>query len=414
MPNFVDISNYSNSANYQKLYGAKTQEIILYGGASAGKSYEVCAWLLQSIIKWDQLRGVPTRSLLIRKTLPALKRSIKPIFDKQIERLGMAAYSHYNKTEMAYNILHSTVECLSCNSETETEKIKSITDVDFIIMEESTELSAKIYEVVMTRLRGGGVPDVYKRAIQLYNPVSVANWTYAHFFERNCPEITKIRVNIDDNRFEAADGLTRKRLLGLRDRNRNLYNVYYLGEYGNLEGMIYEGYEVVPDVPRGAKYVGDGIDFGYNAPSAHVRCWEYDGMFYADELLYQSGLTNTELIQLSKKNCIIGGHIYADSAEPDRIKEFQVAGLRCDEASKSIRGGIDYIKSRPLRVTARSVNLIKELQGYYWARDRHDNPTDEPVGVADHALDAMRYGFFTPHANTGKRLDISVWDSLNK
>jgi phage terminase large subunit len=46
-------------------------------------------------------------------------------------------------------------------------------------------------------------------------------------------------------------------------------------------------------------------------------------------------------------------------------------------------------------VTKRSVNLIRELRGYTWQKDRDGNSLNEPIGVNDHAMDAFRYGAFT-------------------
>ena len=49
-------------------------------------------------------------------------------------------------------------------------------------------------------------------------------------------------------------------------------------------------------------------------------------------------------------------------------------------------------------VTKGSVDMIRELRNYMWAKDTSGNALNYPVGGFDHALDAMRYGLWTHFA----------------
>ena len=51
-----------------------------------------------------------------------------------------------------------------------------------------------------------------------------------------------------------------------------------------------------------------------------------------------------------------------------------------------------FLHSRPLAVTSRSVNLIRELRNYKWKEDKNGKQLNEPVDSFNHAIDAMRYG----------------------
>ena len=53
------------------------------------------------------------------------------------------------------------------------------------------------------------------------------------------------------------------------------------------------------------------------------------------------------------------------------------------------------VRGYKLHVTKRSLNLIRELRGYTWMKDKDGNALNEPIAVNDHAMDAMRYGIFT-------------------
>ena len=86
--------------------------------------------------------------------------------------------------------------------------------------------------------------------------------------------------------------------------------------------------------------------------------------------------------------------IFCDSAEPQRIKELYNAGLNVKPALKDVKKGIDSVKSFPLRISASSSNLIKEIKFYKWKEDKDGNILEEPVKFNDHAVDAMRYAIY--------------------
>ena len=87
--------------------------------------------------------------------------------------------------------------------------------------------------------------------------------------------------------------------------------------------------------------------------------------------------------------------VICDSAEPKSIDEIHGHGFNTHGARKgrdSIRSGISFLHSRPLAVTSRSVNLIRELRNYKWKEDKNGKQLNEPVDSFNHAIDAMRYG----------------------
>jgi phage terminase large subunit len=48
-----------------------------------------------------------------------------------------------------------------------------------------------------------------------------------------------------------------------------------------------------------------------------------------------------------------------------------------------------------LHVTKDSIDLIRELRNYVWAKDKDGNPLNEPIDKFNHCLDAMRYAVWT-------------------
>lgn len=86
----------------------------------------------------------------------------------------------------------------------------------------------------------------------------------------------------------------------------------------------------------------------------------------------------------------------ADSSEPKSIAMIWDYGVTITGAVKgpdSIDYGIQLVQKQKLYVTARSVNLIKELRNYAWKVDKKTGKSlNVPIDDWNHALDAVRYG----------------------
>ena len=65
------------------------------------------------------------------------------------------------------------------------------------------------------------------------------------------------------------------------------------------------------------------------------------------------------------------------------------------KGADSVVYGVSKMQELDLRVTKRSLNLIKEFRNYTWATDRDGNPMNKPIDAYNHAIDAIRYYFQT-------------------
>ena len=124
---------------------------------------------------------------------------------------------------------------------------------------------------------------------------------------------------------------------------------------------------------------------------------------WINEIHYQGGTTNPDIAKIVKSKGLSGLTIIADSAEPKSITELKNLGLRVESARKgndSIRLGIDVLRRYRWHVTRGSVNVRKELANYKWQEGPDGEPTNKPIDVFNHALDAIRYvainRLFTP------------------
>ena len=181
----------------------------------------------------------------------------------------------------------------------------------------------------------------------------------------------------------------------LQNTDPEFWKVYGLGEYGKKYGLIFS-FDVCEKIPESSKLIGYGTDFGYtNDPTATVAVYEQNGELFIKELLYERGLTNSDIsnkwaeIGVIKKEDII-----CDSAEPKSIEELYRLGWNVYGAEKgadSIKNSIDILKRYKLNITSDSVNLIKELRAYKWQEDKTGLSLNKPIDFMNHAVDALRY-----------------------
>jgi len=174
-----------------------------------------------------------------------------------------------------------------------------------------------------------------------------------------------------------------------------MWKVYGLGERGAAKELIYTNWKACDRLP-GKGDVFYGLDFGFVHPMALIRIEHYEGANYAEQVIYESGLTLSDLvIRIEQSGINKRAPIYADAAEPKSIEEIYRKGYNIHAADKDVWAGIVKVKSYPLYISAGSLNLKAEACSYKWKVDKNDQIIEEPVKANDDALDAMRYGIFT-------------------
>lgn len=281
------------------------------------------------------------------------------------------------------------------------EKVKSITfrtgKLCWIWVEEATELLAEDIDILDDRLRGKlDNKNLYYQLTLSFNPVSAMHWIKGRYFDKRDPDTLTHHSTYRDNRFIDAAYYRRMERRKLEDPEG--YQVYGLGEWGELGGLILTNYEV-HDFPTGRENFDDftyGQDFGYNHANAILGVGQKDGELYICNEIYVYEHDTTEIIPLADKAGIDKRvPMYCDSAEPDRIKVWQQAGYRATGVKKepgSVLAQIDYLKGRKIHIHPSCTNTLKEIGQWKWKKD---NTTglyiDEPVKFFDDAMAALRY-----------------------
>ena len=356
-------------------YREKKRFIINQGGTSSSKTWSILQLLAIIANKKDNLL-----ISVVSESLPHLKRGAMRDFIKILESMNLYSKELHNKTMHAFTVGNSTIEFFGADDSAKMRgarrNILYCNELNNIDKKSFDELSIRTNEVVFCD----------------YNPVAEF---FIHEFmqQRKENDFAFIKSTFKDNQY--LDTTIVADILSRAEIDPQWFRVYGEGEIGNYEGVIYDNWKIIQQMPESPKRVL-GLDFGFtNDPTAIVDVRYSDGQLFWDELLYQKQMTNGDIIALLKQ---IGKDekpvVICDSAEPKSIHELQLAGIRAIAATKgadSVRTGIDTVKRFQLNITDRSTNLKKELRNYRWREDSSGKKINEPIDFWNHALDASRY-----------------------
>jgi len=372
---------------FSKYVGNQKRYMVWKGGAGSGKSHAAAQLLLFRMLN----EPVNHRLLLVRKVHKTIRQSQFQLISDKISGWGMSSLFDVNKTDMTFTYKPNGNQFLSAGLD-DVEKIKSIERITSIWIEEATEVEEKEFDQLDMRLRGE--IGTYKQILLTFNPIDANHWIKRRFFDSNLEDCV-----IDESTAWQNPWIDRqylKVLDNLKKQDRVLYEIYALGKWGILEGLIYHNWETCKVWPEVFDETIYGLDFGFNNPTALLEINYKDSNIYEKELLYKAGLTNADLIAIlpslipDKKK-----YVFADCAEPARIEEMRRAGWNVWESDKSVKDGIDACKRVQIFVHPESQNDIKELGGYKWKEDKNGNAIDEPVKWMDHLQDCRRYAHYT-------------------
>jgi phage terminase large subunit len=396
--------NLNRKLNWKhtELFQSTAPILAVRGGSNAGKTYSIVdKLLLQPLLQ----RDVPLRAVCVKRTMPSLKKTILYILEKRAEEV-FALPLDVNTTLGRAKFLNLTIDFLSLNNKEDYIKAKSMTDIDFIWVNEITELREYDFDILNMRIRGGKSSS--PQFIFDFNPVGKTSWVFKRFYETNNNgngNIHKLLYTVLDNPWAKPEEI--EKLKAYKDHNENLYNIFFRGEWGELEGIIFN-WDIVDRAPDNPDEVFYGGDFGYSVnEAALVRIYRKADEFWLEEIIYETSLTNQ---QLAKKTLNLGvkrmDDTYWDSAEPKSIQELCDAGLNAKPSEKgpdSVRAGIDFLLTKKIHIIDGSENIIREQKSYTRRKDKDGRFLPEPIKINDHAMSAVRYGICTHCMNPEAR-----------
>jgi len=374
----------------------KARKKVVQGGTSSGKTYAIVPLLINTAIQTK----VKLKITIVAETLPAVKEGALDIFKTILEETGRWKDSEWNASSLIYTFTE-TKTAIQFKSFDTVGKAKASGKRDILFINEANHIGFEIADTLMIRSKITYID---------FNPDNKF-WVHDEVLTSKNSEF--LILTYEDN--EGISEETLEDLLEKKDKafyNPNLPNpeifessnikseywanwckVYIFGEIGNLEGIIFTNWKIIDNLPKDAKYVKSGLDFGFtNDPSTCIDKYTFEGVPIYDEVLYEKGLTNSTIANIVKKD--FKRKIVADSSEPKSIFEIKSYGIDIIGAAKgadSIKFGIQNLQKKDFLVTARSLNLINELRKYRWIKSKDGTNVNIPIDAFNHAIDPIRY-----------------------
>ena len=365
---------------------------IFYGGAASGKSYFLAQrCIIQSFKKTNNI-------LVARKYGNTNRNSTYRQIKHIIHEWNLEEYFTINELKIINKTSDAQIIFTGLD---DVQKIKSISGIRIIWVQQASQISFDDYLQLNLRLRGKfNNPQLNYMMWFSFNPISKNNWIYKKIFDTIIYKQkgkSYYHSTYKDNKW--CDEQYKKLLLSYKDVSPYHYDVYTLGKWGTFGQLVWPNYKVqdfdIYNILSGANYIASGQDFGYNDPSASVLVAINDQTLYICQELYGHKWTNTKLIDqlLNNTTYIKQYKIYADSAQPQRIMELSNAGLNIQSVNKkTIKESINNIKKVNIVIHPDCIQTIKQITNYQYKKNKQTNEyTDQPIEIDNHCCDALRY-----------------------
>jgi phage terminase large subunit len=386
---------------YKAFWNFKGRYRVCKGSRASKKSKTTALWYIVNMMKY---KG--SNLLVVRKTFRTLKDSCFTELKWAINRL--CVQNHWEIKESPLELTYKpTGQKIYFRGLDDPLKVTSITvnvgSLCWMWIEEAYEIMKEDdFNILDESIRGGVEDGLFKQITLTFNPWNERHWIKKRFFDaEKDPDILAITTNYMCN--EWLDKADLKVFETMKKNNPRRYRVAGLGEWGIVEGIIFERWKEesfrLDDIKKiaGIK-TAFGLDFGYtNDPSAFF-CGMIDQnakKIYVFDEMYKKGMSNEAIHAEITKMGYGKEMITADSAEPKSIARLFELGLRNIKAARkgkdSINNGIDFIQDYEIIIHPRCVNFITEISNYTWDEDKFGKKLNKPIDDFNHLMDAMRY-----------------------
>ena len=385
---------------YKDFWNFKGRYRVCKGSRGSKKSKTTALFFIYSMMKYPG-----ANLLVVRKVYRTLKDSCFTDLKWAINTLGVQDY--WSVKESPLEIIYiPTGQKILFRGLDDPLKVTSITvetgNLCWAWIEEAYEINKEQdFNMLDESIRGTVEEPLYKQITLTFNPWNERHWLKKRFFDVEDENIMAKTTNYMCN--EWLDDSDKKLFEDMKKNNPRRYQVAGLGNWGIVEGLVYEnweekGFDVNEISKRRGVKSAFGLDFGYtNDPSAFF-CGLIDVAnkeIYVFDEIYKNAMKNRQIAEEIIRKGYGKERIVADSQEPKSIDELYDLGLKGIRKSRkgrdSINNGVQYIQDYKIIIHPRCVNFITEISNYMWDKDKFDNPINKPVDDFNHLMDAMRY-----------------------
>lgn len=370
------------TTSVRKMLSIKPKNKAIQGATSSGKTYGIIP------ILYDRALATPnTLITIVAETVPSLKDGVVKIFQDFMFEEGRWRDECWLGNPMQYTLPNrSKIQFKSFDSEG---KAKASGKREILFINECNHVDYKIADALMIRTTG---------EVWLDFNADAEFWVHTEVLTE--PDSELLKLTYLDN--EAIPQGTLEKMLQRKykaeeeDKNGkrgywwNWWQVYGLGEIGNLQGAIFNNYEI-KDIPKDARLLYYGCDFGFaKSKNAVIAVYKYNNEIYLKQLVYANEMFNVQFADMIKEAGYKWGVMYCDYAEPKSISELQangIAAVKCEPKNDIKDFAIRTLNKNTFYVDSNSLDLINELRYYIY-----DEKTNKPKkSNTDHLMDALLY-----------------------
>lgn len=399
----IDLSRIDEVTNpvYRKYYDDHRRYQVLKGGAGAGKSIFIAQKITYNIVFRSGFNVLALRKVNKNNHNSTFAEICKCIHAWNFDGLFDINHSHGGE-EIRCKVNGNKILFRGLD---DPEKIKSITfesgDLVCIWVEEASEINEEDFNQLDLRIRGRGA--IPKSIILTLNPIDIDSFIKARFFDRPIPEADGfvLETTYKDNLY--LDDKYKEVLESYKNTDEYYYMVYVLNQWGVrssatvFHNLVIEDFDVEERDLSNRRF---GMDFGFNHANALEGIGFKDGELYIWWEEYGKHQLNADFIKsVDEANLPKQYTIKADSAEPDKIAEWQNAGYSyCFPTEKgpgSVKRAVDYLKALPkIHIHAtRCPNAAREFPRFRYRQLKDGRILDnEFVEIDDDTVAAVRYG----------------------
>ena len=406
---------------YKDYWNFKGRYRVCKGSRASKKSKTTALYYIYKMMEHPE-----ANLLVVRKVFRTLKDSCYSDLKWAIKRLGVDEF--WETKESPIEITYKpTGQKILFRGLDDPLKITSITVetgmLSWMWLEECYEITNEDnFNMLDESIRGQSPDNLFKQITLTLNPWNEKHWVKKRFFDiKNDPDILAKTTNYMCNEF--LDEADLKVFENMKKNNPRRYQVAGLGEWGIVDGLVYENWEEkefdIDEISarKGIKSAF-GLDFGYTNDPTALFCGLIDikkrEIFVFDEL-YKKALRNKMIYEEISKKRYSKEKITADSAEPKSIDELRELGLRritgAAKGKDSINNGIQFIQGFKIYIHPRCVNFITEISNYTWDKDKFGNTINKPIDEFNHLMDAFRYAIeeYISKVRKGTLNNTPIW-----
>lgn len=357
---------------FKKCLKRKEPNIIIQGSSNAGKTYNV-------------LEFIDTLSLLNYD----FKETQNVVTSRSIDHLRKGAFSYLKKISNTRRIkspmtFYYPTELNFKTFENEEEATGIYWGMSYF--NECNHLDFKIVNQVQARTKRFSIFD--------FNP-SKEFWINELINENNFLKTTwRDNPYLEQKQIDFFESIkARAERTNATVYDRWYYKVFYLGEYGNLQGNVFSSVTQISEKEHGAQTQTFskiyGLDFGFsNDPCALVEVAKHGNKLFLKQLYYSNQTNDFQLAEIIKQKCEKRFPIVYDTGGGGDVRANHLRLLTKNffekKRSAEIEHGIAMIQGLDIYICGEET--FKEFKGYEY-KDGKFTETN------NHSIDAVRYAY---------------------